>query len=74
MSDLAVAWVLHQPGVTGVLTGIRRPEQAGANARAADLSLDAATLVELATITEPVRRALGKNPDLWQGASNTRYR
>jgi aryl-alcohol dehydrogenase-like predicted oxidoreductase len=74
MSDLAVAWLLHQPGVSAVLTGIRRPEQAGANAKAADLELDAATLAELAAISEPVRRALGNNPDLWQGGSNSRYR
>jgi myo-inositol catabolism protein IolS len=74
MSDLAVAWLLHQPGVTGVLTGIRRPEQAGANARAADLQLDAATLRELDEVTQPVKRALGKNPDLWQSGDSSRYR
>jgi aryl-alcohol dehydrogenase-like predicted oxidoreductase len=74
MSDLAVAWLLHQPGVTGVLTGIRRPQQAGPNARAADLHLDAATLMQLDEITQPVKRALGKNPDLWQSGENTRYR
>jgi aryl-alcohol dehydrogenase-like predicted oxidoreductase len=43
MSDLAVAWLLHQPNVTSVLTGIRRPEQAAANARAAAMKLDADT-------------------------------
>jgi myo-inositol catabolism protein IolS len=74
MSDLAVAWLLHQPGVTGVLAGIRRPEQAGANAKAADLKLDAATLTELDEVTQPVKRALGKNPDLWQSGESSRYR
>lgn len=74
MSDLAVAWVLHQPGITAVLTGIRRPDQAGANARAASLELDAATLAELDRVTLPVKSALGKNPDLWQSGANTRYR
>jgi aryl-alcohol dehydrogenase-like predicted oxidoreductase len=74
MSDLAVAWLLHQPGVTGVLAGIRRREQAGANAKAADLQLDAATLTELDEITQPVKRALGKNPDLWQSGESSRYR
>jgi aryl-alcohol dehydrogenase-like predicted oxidoreductase len=74
MSDLAVAWLLHQPGVTGVLTGIRRAEQAGANAKAADLDLDGSTLAELDRITLPVKHALGKNPDLWQSGDNTRYR
>lgn len=74
MSDLAVAWLLHQPGVTGVLTGIRRPEQAGANAKAADLVLDADALAELDRVTQPVKRALGNNPDLWQSGSNSRFR
>lgn len=74
MSDLAVAWLLHQPGVTAVLTGIRRPEQAGANVKAAKLALDAATLAELDRVTEPVKRALGNNPDLWQSGADTRFR
>ena len=74
MSDVAVAWLLHQPNVTSVLTGIRRPEQAGANARGAALQLDADTLSRLAGATEPVKRALGKNPDLWQSGDSSRYR
>ncbi|HEU4578627.1 MAG TPA: aldo/keto reductase [Polyangiaceae bacterium] len=74
MSELAVAWLLHQPGVTGVLAGIRRPDQAQANARAAELRLDAATLVELDAATDAVKRALGSNPDLWQSGSASRYR
>jgi aryl-alcohol dehydrogenase-like predicted oxidoreductase len=74
MARLAVAWLLHQPQVTSVLTGIRRPEQAVANAEAASLTLDAATLAALAEATEPVKRALGENPDLWQSGQSSRYR
>ncbi len=74
MSELAVAWLLHQPAVTSVLAGIRRPEQALANARAADLSLDAGTLRELDEATSAVKQALGANPDLWQSGSASRYR
>jgi aryl-alcohol dehydrogenase-like predicted oxidoreductase len=74
MSELAVAWLLHQPQVTAVLTGIRRPEQAGANARAANVELDAATLAELDAVTSSVKRALGTNPDLWQSGDSTRFR
>jgi aryl-alcohol dehydrogenase-like predicted oxidoreductase len=65
---------LHQPGVTGVLAGIRRPDQAQANARAADVRLDAATLADLDTATAAVKRALGSNPDLWQSGSASRFR
>lgn len=74
LSDVAVAWLLHQPGVTAVVTGIRRPTQAAHNARAAAVNLDAATLAEVARITEPVKRALGSNVDLWQSSADSRYR
>lgn len=74
MSDLAVAWLLHQPGVSAVLTGIRRPEQAAANVKAAALTLDRDTLAELDRVTQPVKQALGENPDLWQSGSDTRFR
>jgi aryl-alcohol dehydrogenase-like predicted oxidoreductase len=74
MSELAVAWLLHQPAVTSVLTGIRKPAQALANARAADVQLDADTLAELNAATETVKVALGANPDLWQGGESSRFR
>jgi aryl-alcohol dehydrogenase-like predicted oxidoreductase len=74
MSELAVAWLLHQPQVSAVLTGIRRPEQADANARAADVELDAASLAELDAVTSTVKRALGTNPDLWQSGDSSRFR
>lgn len=74
MSDLAMSWVLHQPGVTAVLAGIRQADQALANARAAEVRLDTATLAELDAATDAVKRALGKNPDLWQGGSASRFR
>ena len=74
MSELAVAWLLHQPAVTSVLTGIRKPAQAAANARAANVQLDAETLLELDVATQPVKQALGPNPDLWQSGAASRYR
>lgn len=36
-AQLALRWVLHQPGVTAVIPGARNPEQARANAAAAAL-------------------------------------
>lgn len=74
MSDLAAAWLLHQPGVSAVLTGIRRPEQAGANVQAASLALDRETLAELDRVTQPVKHALAENPDLWQSGNQSRFR
>ena len=73
-ADVAMAWMLHQPAVTAVLAGIRRPDQALANAPAADVRLDAATLAELDAATAEVKRLLGPNPDLWQSGAASRYR
>ena len=53
---------------------VARAEQAAANARAAALTLGADTLERLASASEPVKRALGNNPDLWQSGDSSRYR
>ncbi len=74
MTDLALAWLLHQPGVVSVLCGIRNPQQAQSNAVAAELKLDAATLDALDAATRPLKEALGPNPDMWQPQHETRYR
>ena len=39
LANLSVAWVLHQPGVTGALVGARTPSQAQENARAMSIQL-----------------------------------
>ena len=74
MSDVALAWLLHQPGVTSVLSGIRNPKQARQNAAVAELVLSKDTLAELDAATRPVKEALGPNPDMWQGADDSRFR
>jgi methylglyoxal reductase len=48
LANLAVAWVLATPGVTAALVGARNAAQARENARAAEVSLDAAAVRELA--------------------------
>ena len=74
MSDIALAWLLHRPGVSCVLGGIRNPQQARLNAAAADLALAGDVVAELDAATEPVKLALGSNPDMWQGQNDSRYR
>jgi aryl-alcohol dehydrogenase-like predicted oxidoreductase len=74
MSELAVAWLLHKPSVASVLTGIRVPAQAADNARAARIELDSEALAQLDRATEPVKKALGANADLWQSSDNSRFR
>jgi voltage-dependent potassium channel beta subunit len=45
--QLALAWLLHQPGIISVITGATNPSQVDENVAAADIALDAATVAEL---------------------------
>ncbi len=44
LTQLALAWVLHQPNVTAVIVGATRPEQVRENVAASDVRLSADTL------------------------------
>ncbi|MFI6763476.1 aldo/keto reductase [Micromonospora sp. NPDC050417] len=44
MAQLAVAWTLHRPGVSGTIIGASRPEQVRENAEAAEVRLDDALI------------------------------
>lgn len=73
-ADVALAWLLAQRGVSSVLVGIRNPEQARSNAASAQWQLDEPTLAALTEASDPVKRALGENPDMWESDENSRYR
>jgi methylglyoxal reductase len=47
LSELALAWNVHQPGVTAAIAGSRNPGHVRRNAAAGDIELDDATLTEL---------------------------
>jgi aryl-alcohol dehydrogenase-like predicted oxidoreductase len=47
LADLAIAWALHQPGVTSAIVGSRNPQHVKANARGADVDLDEETSNEI---------------------------
>jgi methylglyoxal reductase len=55
LANLAVAWVLHQPGVTGALVGARTPDQALENAAAMNVALSDADLALLRSVFEDTR-------------------
>ncbi len=51
MAQLALRWILMQPGITSTIPGAKTPEQATANAAAADLpDLPPATLARIAEV------------------------
>jgi aryl-alcohol dehydrogenase-like predicted oxidoreductase len=47
VAQLALAWTVHQPGVTSAIAGSRNPGHVRQNAGAGDVTLDDATLKEL---------------------------
>ena len=74
MSAVALAWCLHQPGVTSVLAGARSPAQVKENAAAGDLHLEPEIVEQLTAATDEVKQALGSNIDFWQPADRARSR
>ena len=47
LAQLALAWNVHQPGVTSAIAGSRNPEHVRSNAEAGDVVLDDATVAEI---------------------------
>jgi myo-inositol catabolism protein IolS len=72
MAKVAIAWLFHQPGVTSVIAGARRPEQIRQTAQAVDLALTPEVVERLGQSTERVKRCIGANPDMWQSESRFR--
>jgi aryl-alcohol dehydrogenase-like predicted oxidoreductase len=72
LAELALAWLLHQEGVTAVLVGARQPAQIRQNVQAAAVSLPAEIVTRLDEVTETVKQKLGPNLDLWQSDSRAR--
>ena len=73
-AHLALGWALMQRGVTSVLIGARNPKQLKANLEIADNPIDPASLAILNEISIPIKRFLGTNADMWQGAGDSRIR
>jgi myo-inositol catabolism protein IolS len=72
MARVALAWLLHQPGVTSVIAGARTPEQIRKNAEAAELVLSSSVIKGLTEATDELKHKLGSNPDPWQSVSRFR--
>ena len=74
MANVALAWVMAQPGVASVIAGARSPDQVARNVQAMALSLSSETIARLNEATDPVKQALGPNADYWQTTENSRMR
>ncbi len=74
MADLALNWVATQPGVDCVIVGVANAAQLAENVRFLERGLEPDLREALTRATDDLRRALGPNPDMWQTASESRYR
>jgi aryl-alcohol dehydrogenase-like predicted oxidoreductase len=59
VSQLALAWIFHQPGVTSAIAGSRNPRHVRANAEAGRVELDRDTLREIEERVIPLGPAFG---------------
>lgn len=57
VADVAIAWNVAQPGVTGAIVGSTDPDHVRSNAAAGDLELDEGTLEELRRVVSRGSRA-----------------
>jgi aryl-alcohol dehydrogenase-like predicted oxidoreductase len=53
VAQIALAWLLHQPAVTSVIIGAKKPEQLADNVGATRLALDAGELARLDDVSRP---------------------
>jgi aryl-alcohol dehydrogenase-like predicted oxidoreductase len=72
MAHVTIAWLLAQEGVTSVIVGGRNPDQVRSNVQAAGLQLPKDAVAALSSATEPLKRTLGSNADMWQSTSRIR--
>ena len=69
LAQVAIAWLLHQPAVTSVLIGAKRPSQLAENIAAVDVKLSAEDLIALDAVS-----ALPKEYPGWMLERQAGYR
>ena len=63
--DLALAWCISKPGITTTIVGCRNVAQLRENAAAAETPLSPEAVAALDAASQPIKDALGNEPDLW---------
>lgn len=59
MARIAQAWLLHQPPVTSVIVGAKRPDQLADNLGATEINLTAEELASLGAVSQLQNEYLG---------------
>src|SRR5262245_5281037 len=75
-AQVALAWLMHRPGVTSTLIGARTPEQLASNLAAADLNLSGDHHARLDQVSAPTLAGLYRmfQPSLHARFLTTGYR
>ena len=68
----AISWVLAQEGVGSVIVGAGNLEQLEENLSFVESPVSGELVAALSKATEPLKEAMGPNPDLWQGSGKSR--
>ena len=74
MANVALAWVMAQPGLVSAIAGARRPDQIARNVKAAELALSPETIARLNAATDALKQELGPCVDYWNTLENSRTR
>lgn len=74
MAQVALAWLLHQTGVSTTIVGARKPNQLARNIDAVDLQLPADALQKLDEASTPLRTHMAGNADMWDSGDAARVR
>jgi aryl-alcohol dehydrogenase-like predicted oxidoreductase len=72
MAQLAIAWLLHRPGIASVLAGSRTTAELEDNLKAMDVSLKKDVVERIDGISEAIKAKMGSNPDLYESEANRR--
>lgn len=72
MTHLALAWVVHQPGIACALTGIRRRTQLDEAIAGVSVRLSPSLLERLDRLTAPLKEQLGPGADYFQALEDSR--
>jgi aryl-alcohol dehydrogenase-like predicted oxidoreductase len=74
VADVALAWVIAQPGLVSAIAGARRPDQIARNVHAGSLELAPSVIGRLDAATAALKDKLGPNIDYWNSLENARTR
>lgn len=69
MEQVALAWALRGQMVASLIVGARNTEQLNKNIQSVELDLSDDAYGQLSKATDPLKAAMGKNPDLWNAVS-----